>query len=177
MGLKETKLKGSYLIEPERFDDERGFFARVFSAREFAAHGITDRFVEGNLSFNRKRSTLRGMHYQADPDSQGKVVRCTAGAIFDVGIDLRSESPTFKQWIGYELSAENRLSFFVPPGFAHGYLTLEDNTEVYYEVSNFYAPENSRGIRWDDPAFSIEWPNVGEMIINERDRTYPDFLL
>lgn len=177
MRFTETKLKGSYVIEPERFDDERGFFAPVYSAKDFAAHGINDRFVEGNLSFNRKRATLRGMHYQAAPHAQVKVVRCTLGAIFDVGIDLRPESPTFKQWVGVELTAQNRLSLLIPSGFAHGYLTLEDNTEVHYEVSNFYAPESSRGIRWDDPAFGIEWPCAGELVINDRDRTYPNLNL
>ncbi len=177
MRLTETKLKGSFVIEPERFEDERGFFARLYSEREFAALGINAHFIEGNLSFNRKKGSLRGMHYQAAPHAQAKLVRCTRRAIFDVGIDLRPDSPTFKQWVGVELTEQNRLSFFIPGDFAHGYLTLEDDTEVNYLVTGEYVPESSRGFRWDDPAFGVEWPSVGKMVINQRDRTYPNFTL
>jgi len=177
MHLTETKLKDSYIIEPEQFHDERGFFARVYSEREFAAIGVNAHFIEGNMSFNRKKGSLRGMHYQADPYAQAKLVRCTRGAIFDVGIDLRPNSPTFKQWVGVELTAKNRLLFFIPGDFAHGYLTLEDETEVNYQVTSEYVPESSRGFRWDDPTFGVEWPHVEELIINERDRTYPRFTL
>lgn len=177
MRLTETKLRGAYIIEPERFEDERGFFARAWSEKEFAEAGINAHFIEGNLSFNRKRGSLRGMHYQAAPHGQAKLVRCTRGAIFDVGVDLRPDSPTFKQWIGVELTAENRRLFFIPGDFAHGYLTLEENTEVAYQVTGAYVPESSRGFRWNDPNFGIEWPDVGELVMNERDRTYPPFTL
>ena len=177
MRLFETKLRGSYIIEPERFEDERGFFARVYSEREFAAAGINGHFVEGNLSFNLKKGSLRGMHYQAAPHGQDKLVRCTRGAIFDVGIDLRPDSPTFKQWVGVELTEHNQLQFFIPGSFAHGYLTLEDATEVSYHVTSVYRPESSRGVRWNDPAFGVEWPLVENLVMNERDRTYPDFVM
>lgn len=173
----ETKLKGSYIIEPERFADERGFFARVYSEKEFASLGLNIHFIEGNMSFNLRKGSLRGMHYQAAPHGQAKLVRCTRGAIFDVGIDLRPDSPTFKQWIGVELSEHNRRLLFIPGDFAHGYLTLQDETEVSYQVTSDYVPESSRGFRWDDPTFDVKWPDVGQIIINERDRTYPHFSL
>ena len=175
MRLIETKLLGAYIIEPERFEDERGFFARVYSEPELAAAGINGHFVEGNLSFNLKKGSLRGMHYQAAPHGQDKLVRCTRGAIFDVGIDLRPDSPTFKQWVGVELTEHNQLLLFLPGNFAHGYLTLEDATEVSYQVTCVYHPESSRGFRWNDPAFGVEWPPIDNLVINERDRTYPDF--
>ena len=173
----ETKLKGAYVIEPELFEDERGFFARVYSEKEFADAGIDVHFIEANLSFNRKKGSLRGMHYQAAPHGQAKLVRCTRGAIFDVGVDLRPDSPTFKQWVGVELTEDNRRLLFIPGDFAHGYLTLEENTEVAYQVTGAYAPESSRGFRWNDPGFGIQWPDVGELVMNERDRTYPLFTL
>jgi dTDP-4-dehydrorhamnose 3,5-epimerase len=175
MNVKETKLAGAYVLEPRRFEDERGFFASAWSEKELAALGADGRFVEGNFSYNRRRGTLRGLHYQAAPFGQAKLVRCTRGSVFDVGVDLRPDSPTYGRWLGVELSAENRLMLYVPDGFAHGYLTLEDETEVLYLVTNVYAPQSGRGVRWDDPTFRIEWPDVGELIINERDRTYPDF--
>ena len=175
MMITETKLKGAFLIEPRRFEDERGFFARVWSEAEFAAHGIAARFVESNLSFSRRKGTLRGMHFQTAPYAQGKLVRCTRGAIFDVGIDLRPGSPTFKQWVGAELSADNRRLLYLPGEFAHGFQTLEDDTEVFYQVSAVYAPGHDGGVRWDDPAFRIEWPPAGERVIIARDREYPDF--
>lgn len=177
MGIifRETKLKGAFVIDPERFDDERGFFARSFSEKEFESQGINPRMAECNISFSRKRYTIRGMHYQSAPHAQAKLVRCTKGAIYDVIIDLRPESPTFKQWIGEELTAENRRMLFVPGGFAHGFQTLVDDTEVFYQVSDFYAPETAGGVRWNDPAFAIRWPASDGVIINERDRAYPDF--
>jgi dTDP-4-dehydrorhamnose 3,5-epimerase len=177
MLLTETKLKGSYIIDPERFTDERGFFARAYSEREFAEAGIDAHFIEGNLSFNLKKGSLRGMHYQAAPHGQAKLIRCTRGAIFDVGIDLRPDSPTFKQWISVELSAANQRMLFIPRDFAHGYLTLEDATEVSYQVTCEYHPQSSRGFRWNDPAFAVEWPLIENLVINERDRTYPDFMM
>jgi dTDP-4-dehydrorhamnose 3,5-epimerase len=174
MLITETKLKGAYIVEPERFADERGFFARSWSAREFAERGLDARLVECNLSFNHRRGTLRGMHYQAAPHAQVKMVRCTRGAVYDAIVDLRPASPTFKEWVAVELSAENRLTLYVPEGFAHGFQTLEDKSEVFYQMSEYYAPESARGVRWDDPAFRIRWPEAVS-IINERDRTYTDF--
>lgn len=173
--LTETKLPGCFIIEPDRFEDERGFFARAWSISEFGAQGLDVRFVEGNFSFNRKKNTLRGLHYQSSPHEQGKLVRCTRGAIYDVALDLRRDSPTYKDWIAVELSQENRLMLFVPGGFAHGFQTLADDSEVYYEVTSTYAPAHSFGVRWNDPAFNIQWPDATERIIIPRDRDYPDF--
>ena len=177
MKATETKLKGAYLIEPERFDDERGFFARAWSTAELTALGMAGEFIEANFSFNHKRGTLRGLHWQAAPHGQAKLVRCTRGSVFDVGVDLRRDSPTYGQWFSVELSAANRLMFYVPDGFGHGYLTLEDDSEVLYLVTGDYAPASGRGARWNDPAFGIRWPDVGQLIVNERDQTYPDFEL
>ena len=162
------------MIEPERREDHRGFFARTFCEREFAAHGLNPRVVQCNISFNRLKGSLRGMHFQAAPYSEAKLVRCTAGSIHDVIIDLRPSSPAFKKHFGLELSARNRRMLYIPEEFAHGFQTLEDDTEVFYQMSQFYSAEHSRGVRWDDPAFGISWP-PGERIIIERDRTYPDF--
>lgn len=177
MIAKATKLPGAFIIEPEQFADERGFFARVWSEQEFNALGVESRFIEGNLSFNREAGTLRGMHYQAAPYGQAKLVRCTRGSVYDVGVDLREDSETFKQWMGVELSAENRLMLYLPGQFAHGYLTLEDDTEVHYQVTGVYSLESARGFRWDDPAFGIQWPPLDALKINKRDREYPDFKL
>ncbi len=179
MIFTETKLTGAFVIEPERFADERGFFARSWSAREFAEAGVDARLAECNVSFNRKQGTLRGMHYQVAPHAQAKLVRCTMGAIYDVIVDLRPQSPTFKQWVAAELTAHNRLMLYVPGDFAHGFQTLTDNTEVLYQMTDVFAPDCARGVRWDDPAFRIEWPTTaaggGERIIIRRDREYPDF--
>jgi len=177
MILTETKLAGVYLIEPRRFEDDRGFFAPSFSAKEFAARGIASVFVENNISYSKNRGTLRGIHYQAAPHGQAKLVRCTRGAIFDVVIDLRPESPTFKQWTGVELSAENRFMLYLPGDCGHGFQTLVDDTEVFYMVSTPYLPESGRGFRWNDPAFGIDWPDVGARIVIPRDQQYPDFTL
>lgn len=176
MIFKETKLPGAFLIEPERFDDQRGFLARSFSRLEFEAHGLNPRMIECNISFNKKRGTLRGMHFQSPPHAQAKVVRCTAGAIYDVIIDLRPGYATHGQWAAAELTAENRAMLYVPEGFAHGYQTLDNDTEVFYQVTDYYAPDSVGGVRWDDPAFGIAWPETERLVINERDRTYPDFL-
>ena len=172
----ETKLKGAFIIEPEKLEDERGFFARTWCQHEFAAHGLNPRLVQCNISFNRKRGSLRGMHYQAAPHEEARLVRCTRGGIYDVIIDLREKSPTFKQHIAVTLTAQNYTMLYIPEGFAHGFQTLEDNTEVLYQMSEFYAPSYARGVRWDDPAFGIQWPPA-ERIISERDRSYPDFLV
>jgi dTDP-4-dehydrorhamnose 3,5-epimerase len=174
MIFHETKLQGAFVIEPERFDDERGFFSRTWSQREFEAHGLDTNLVESNSSLSLKKGTLRGMHYQAPPNAQAKLVRCTRGSIYDVIIDLRADSQGFKQWEAVELSVENGLLLYIPQGFAHGFQTLVDDTEVFYQVSAYYAPESARGVRWNDPAFGIQWPEVDRTII-ERDRDYPDF--
>ena len=175
MTFKETKLQGAFIVELEKFEDERGFFAHSWSETEFAKNGLDPRVAECSISFNRKRGTLRGMHYQAAPHGQVKVVRCTKGSLYDVIIDLRIGSPTFKQWVGVELTAENRRMLYIPTDFAHGFQTLEDDTEVFYQMSAAYAPESGRGVRWNDAAFGIDWPGAPEIIINERDRTYFDF--
>lgn len=175
MIVNNTSIEGVFVLELERFQDERGFFANAWSEKELDALGVESRFVEGNVSFNNKRGTLRGMHYQAEPYGQAKLVRCTRGSIYDVGVDLREDSKTFKQWVGVELSAENRLMLYLPGDFAHGYLSLEDNTEVHYQVTGIYSPESARGFRWDDPAFGIQWPPLDAVNINKRDREYPDF--
>ena len=171
----ETKLKGAFVIDPERFADSRGFFARSFSEKEFENQGINPRMAECNISFSKKRYTIRGMHYQSAPHAQAKLVRCTKGAIYDVIIDLRPESPTFKQWIGEELTEDNRRMLYAPAGFAHGFQTLVDNTEVFYQVSEFYAPKAEGGVRWNDPVFGIEWRATDGITINDRDQSYPDF--
>ncbi len=174
MIFSDTALAGAYIIEPERRADARGFFARTWCRNEFEAHGLDARLVQCSISFNSKKGTLRGMHYQTAPHEEAKLVRCTMGAIYDVIIDLRPGSPTFKRHIGVELSAENRTMLYVPAGFAHGFQTLVDNTEVFYQMSEFYAPEHSAGVRWNDPAFGIVWP-PDERTIVERDQNYPDF--
>ena len=173
--FKETKLKGAFVIEPEKFEDRRGFFARSFSEQEFSDHGLHSHFVEAGISFNLRKHTVRGMHFQADPHAQAKLVRCTRGAIFDAMIDLRPESPTYKQWFAQELSAQNRLMLYIPQGCAHGFQTLENDTELFYQLSARYTPASERGVRWNDPVFGISWPVTDGVIINERDRTYPDF--
>ena len=177
MIITETKLTGVYLIELRRFEDERGFFAPSFSAKEFAKRGMASVFVDNNISYSKSRGTVRGMHYQAAPHGQDKLIRCTRGAIFDVAVDLRPDSPTFKQWFGVELTAENRSMVYVPGDCGHGFQTLEDDTEVFYMASHAYVAESGRGFRWDDPAIGIEWPQVSERVLNKRDREYPDFTL
>ena len=175
MIFKETKLKGAYVIELEPLQDERGFFARSFCKREFEQHGLNPAIAQCNISYNKKKSALRGMHYQVAPYEEAKLVRCIRGAIYDVIIDLRPESLTFKQWIAVELTAENRKMLYIPEGFAHGFLTLEDDTEVFYQMSESYHPECARGVRWDDPAFQIKWP-MDKVILSDKDRAYKDFI-
>lgn len=171
MIFTETALKGAFLIEPELVPDTRGVFARTWCQREFAARGLNERLVQCSTSFNINKGTLRGMHYQVPPFEEVKLVRCTMGAIYDVIIDLRRESPTFKEHFAVVLTPANRKMLYVPEGFAHGFQTLEDSTEVFYQMSQFYAPECARGVRWDDPAFHIKWP-IDVPIISERDRRY-----
>lgn len=175
MIFTETRLKGAYLIEIEPIDDERGFFARSWCEKEFRKAGFNANLRQCNISFNKKKGALRGMHYQDSPFLEAKLVRCTMGSIYDVIIDIRKESDTYRQWISVELSAQNRRMIYVPENFAHGFQTLEDNTEVFYQMSEFYHPECATGVRWDDPAFEIDWPD-DERIISTSDRSFPDYL-
>lgn len=174
MTFQESKLPGAFEILLEPKADERGFFARTWCEREFEAHGLEPKLVQCSLSFNRRTGTLRGMHYQAQPYAEAKLVRCTRGTIYDVVLDLRPESHTYKEWIAVVLTADERNMIYVPEGCAHGFLTLADDTEVFYQMSEFYSPESARGVRWNDPAFQIDWPAAIE-VISDRDRTYPDF--
>jgi len=169
-----TALAGACIIDIEPVPDERGFFARSWCREEFARHGLNPDLAQCSISFNKKRGTLRGMHYQAEPHEETKVVRCTRGAIYDVIVDLRPASPTFRKWIAVELSADNRRMLYIPAGLAHGFQSLTDDTEVFYQISAPYHPESARGARWNDPAFGIEWP-VAERVISDKDRQYPDF--
>ncbi len=174
MQFTEIFLAGTYLINPEPFVDERGFFSRSFCQKEFAEHGLKDVPVQCNLSFNKKRGTLRGMHFQRQPCAEAKLVRCTAGAICDVIIDLRKGSPTFSRWEAFELTAENRTALYIPEGFAHGFQTLVDNTEVFYQMYSFFEAKSADGVRWDDPAFNIQWP-VANPVVSAKDQVYIDF--
>ena len=169
-----TKLQGVFEIRIEPLRDERGFFARSWCQTEFKAHGLNPALVQCNVSFNGRKGTLRGMHYQLAPYAEAKLIRCTRGAIYDVIVDLRRESPTFKQWVSVVLTAEKRNMAYVPEDCAHGFLTLEDDTEVLYQMSQFFTAESARGVRWDDPAFQIAWPHE-IAVISERDKNYPDF--
>jgi dTDP-4-dehydrorhamnose 3,5-epimerase len=172
----ETELQGAFVVKLEKFEDERGFFARSWCRREFESQGLNPNLLQCNISFNRKKGTLRGMHYQAPPNEEAKLVRCTMGAIYDVIIDLRPDSSTFKQWISLEMTSENKKMIYIPEHFAHGFITLEDNTEVFYQMSEFYAPDFARGIRWNDPVFSIQWP-IEPVTLSEADRNFPDFII
>lgn len=174
MIFTETDLGGAFLIDLERREDERGFFARAWCAREFSENGLSTELVQCNLSSNRQTATLRGMHYQEAPYAEVKVVRCTRGAVYDVIIDLRPDSTTYGRWIGVELSAENGRMLYIPEGFAHGYETLVDGTETFYQVSEFYTPGAERGVRWDDPTFGIHWP-LEPQVISQKDRSWPDY--
>jgi dTDP-4-dehydrorhamnose 3,5-epimerase len=174
MIFTETKLKGAFIVDIQPHVDERGFFARSWCEDEFKRHGLNPRLTQCNISFNKKRGTLRGMHYQAEPYPEAKLVRCTMGAIYDVIIDLRNDSPTFKQWFAVDLTAQNLCALYIPEGFAHGFQTLEDNTEVFYQMSEFYHPECARGVRWDDAAFQVEW-RLKSVVISAKDNEYPSF--
>lgn len=174
MIFTETKLKGAYIVDLEKREDERGFFARGWCQNEFEAHGLAPRVVQANISYNKKRGTLRGMHYQIAPYEETKLVRCTRGALYDVIVDLRPTSPSYKQWFGVELTADNYKMLYVPEGFAHGFITLQDETEATYQVSQFYTPGSERGLRYNDPAFGIEWP-AEVQVISEKDKSWPDY--
>jgi dTDP-4-dehydrorhamnose 3,5-epimerase len=175
MKFTETKLKGAFIVEIEKLSDDRGFFARSWCQKEFEAHGLDSNIVQANVSYNHQKGTLRGMHYQIEPYQECKLIRCTRGAIYDVIIDLRTDSPTYKQWTGVELTADNYTLFFVPQDFAHGFQTLIDETEITYQVSQFYTPGSERGIRFDDRVFNIRWPQE-VTILSEKDKTWPDFV-
>ncbi len=174
MIFRQCEVEGAWVIEPERHEDERGFFARTWDREEFAQRGLRDLVVQTSISYNRRRGTLRGLHYQAAPHGEAKLVRCTSGAIFDVVVDVRAESATFRRWVGVELTAENRHALYLPEGCAHGFLTLEHDSEVAYQMSAPYVAEAARGVRHDDPAFGIVWPEE-IVVIADRDRSYPDF--
>lgn len=174
MHFNETRLKGSFVIELEKIKDDRGFFSRAWCQKEFLSHGLNHKIVQCNLSFNAIKGTLRGIHYQIEPYAEAKIIRCTSGKIYDVIVDLRPKSSTYLQWLGFELSAENRKMLYIPEDFAHGYLTLADNTEVFYQVSQFYSPGSESGIRWNDPLINIKWPNMSDLIISEKDKNWPD---
>ena len=174
MIFTETRLRGAFVVDVEPHDDERGFFARVWDGEEFAAQGLDARVSQASLAYNHLAGTLRGLHYQIAPYAETKLVRCTHGAIWDVVVDLRRDSPTFLEWVGVELSAENRRTLYVPEQFAHGYQTLVDASEVWYQMSAPYAPEAARGLRWDDPKLAIEWPPAERRVISERDAGWPD---
>jgi dTDP-4-dehydrorhamnose 3,5-epimerase len=170
-----TPLPGAWVIELDLLGDERGWFARTFDADEFEAHGLNPAVVQCSASFNARRDTVRGIHYQAEPHGESKLVRCVRGAIFDVAVDPRPDSPTYRGWHAVELSAENGCAFYIPAGLAHGFQTLSDDSEVLYQMGHRWVPEAARGVRWDDPAIGIEWPDThGERIISEKDRAYPD---
>lgn len=168
------ELKAAYVIEFEPINDHRGFFARTFCQKEFQEKGLVSNFVQCNIAWNKAKGTLRGMHWQAAPHCEVKLVRCDRGAIYDVIIDLRPELATYCKWVAVELTSDNKKMLYVPEGFAHGYQTLEPDTEVSYLVSSFYTPEAQRGVRWNDPAFGISWP-ISEPVLSEKDRSHPDF--
>lgn len=172
MKFHATPLSGLYVVEIEALRDERGFFARSYCAREFSAHGVDFPVAQCNVSFNDKAGTLRGLHYQAAPHEEAKLVRCTRGALFDVAVDVRLDSPTYRRWYAVELTPDNGRMLFIPGGFAHGFQTLQDGTEISYVMSEFYHPDSARGLRWDDPAFAIDWP-LANPIISDKDRSHP----
>jgi dTDP-4-dehydrorhamnose 3,5-epimerase len=172
--FNKTKLEGAYIIEIEKHGDERGFFSRSWCNKELEDHGLNSKMVQANIGFSLKKGTLRGLHYQMPPYQEVKVVRCTMGAIFDVIVDLRPDSPTYKQWVSVELNSENRKMIYVPEGFAQGYLTLTDNTEMCYNTSQFYAPDFARGVRYDDLSFSIKLP-IDVTVISKADKSWPDY--
>lgn len=176
MIFKETSLKGAYIIEIEPMTDERGFFARTFCIDEFKKNGLDFNIVQCNVSYNKKKGTLRGMHYQANPYEEAKLISCIRGAVYDVSIDLRKGSPTYCQWYAVELKGGDNRLLYLPEGFAHGFQTLEGNSEVFYQMSQFYSQEHARGVRWNDPAFRIDWPYAEKRMISDRDRSFGLFL-
>jgi dTDP-4-dehydrorhamnose 3,5-epimerase len=174
MIFTETAIRGACIVDLERIEDERGFFARSFCREEFRAHGLKSDIAQSNISFNRKRGTIRGMHLQIAPDAEAKLVCCTRGAIHDVIVDLRPESPTYCRWVAVRMTEDDGRALYVPEGIAHGFQTLSHDTQLFYQMFTFYVPESQRGVRWDDPAFAIEWP-LPNPIMSKRDRSYPPF--
>jgi dTDP-4-dehydrorhamnose 3,5-epimerase len=174
MKFTPTQLKGAYVVEPVLLSDDRGFFARTWCRREFRDRGLNPDMVQCNVSFNKIKGTLRGMHHQVAPHEEAKLVRCTTGAIYDVILDLRPDSRTYKAWAAFKLSADNRKMIYIPEGFSHGFMTLEDNTEIFYQMAAYYTPECNTGVRWNDPAFNISWP-AKPVVISEKDSNYPDY--
>jgi dTDP-4-dehydrorhamnose 3,5-epimerase len=174
MIFTETKLKGAFIIDVKQLDDERGFFGRAWCKKEFEAHGLNSNAVQANVSYNKFRGTIRGMHYQVEPFTESKTVRCTSGSIFDVIVDLRPDSSTYKEWIGVELTAESFRMLYVPDGFAHGFITLQDHTSVHYMVTEYYTPGAEAGIKFDDPAFNIVWP-ITPTLVSDKDKLHPPF--
>jgi dTDP-4-dehydrorhamnose 3,5-epimerase len=174
MTFLETSLEGAYVIEPKKIADDRGFFARAFCSGELRAQGLNGEIAQANMAYSRKRGTLRGLHFQERPHAEVKIIRCTRGAMYDVIVDLRPSSPSWKQWFGVELTQSNHRMLYVPEGFGQGYVTLEDDTEMCYSTSEFYHPEVASGVRYDDPAFQIVWP-IGISVISEQDRRWPDY--
>jgi len=174
MIFTETKLKGAFIIDVKRLEDERGFFGRAWCKKEFETLGLNSDAVQANVSQNKLAGTLRGLHYQTEPFTESKTVRCTEGSIFDVIVDLRSGSPTYKQWVGVTLTSQSFRMLYVPDGFAHGFITLEDNSAVHYMVTQYYTPGAEKGIRYDDPAFNIEWP-LTPALVSDRDLIHPPY--
>lgn len=177
MVFTETNLRGAFIIDVEKRGDARGFFARVWCKEEFAAHGLHTDLAQSNIAFSAKAGTLRGLHYQVKPYEEVKLVRCTRGSVYDVIVDLRSDSPTYMHWVGVELTESNHKMLYAPEGFAHGYQTLTDHAEVTYHVSQVYSPLSERGIRWNDPKIGIEWPKTEVRIISGKDQSWPDWSL
>jgi dTDP-4-dehydrorhamnose 3,5-epimerase len=173
--VRETRIPGVFVVEPELIADERGFFSRIFDVDEFSARGLETEFPQWSVSYNERPGTLRGMHFQREPHAEVKLVRCTRGSLYDVVVDLRPDSPTFRRWTAVDLSAENRLALYIPEGLAHGFQTLEPATEVTYAISERYEPSAAGGVRWDDPAFGIEWPKAERRVMSDKDRSWPDF--
>lgn len=175
MVFKETEIAGAFIIEIEKYSDNRGFFARGYCEKEFNEQNISFEMVQANIGFSKKKHTIRGLHYQREPHAEAKLVRCTKGALYDVIVDLRPDSSTYMQWTGVELTSNNHKMFYVPKGCAHGYQTMEDETEIFYMVSAFYAPGFEQGLRWNDPLFNIQWKETDDIIISEKDQTWPDY--
>jgi len=173
----ETKIEGALIIEPERDEDKRGFFIRAWCEREFEQRGLISHFVQFNISCSKKAGTLRGLHYQVPPHQEAKLMCCTKGVLYDVILDTRPKSPTFKRWLAVDLRADTYKMLYIPCGVAHGFQTLTDDTEVFYPVSQFYFPESERGIRWNDPTFAIKWPETGTLILSDKDKNWPDWSL
>jgi dTDP-4-dehydrorhamnose 3,5-epimerase len=174
MQFTETEIGGAFILDAEQIADERGFFARSWARDEFEAHGLNPHLAQCNLSYNHRKGTVRGMHWQAAPHAETKLVRCTQGGIYDVVVDLRADSPTYLRWIGAELTAENRRALYIPEGCGHGFQTLADGTEVLYMITEYYTPAAARGMRWNDPAITVTWP-LAVTVISERDAQYPDW--